>query len=61
MPATCRVIINRLAELLNSVRPLKIMRNSRHAKSANKKQYRIIRLFALVKSREFIAVPGASD
>lgn len=53
--------MKKLAALLNRVRPLKIMRNSMQPKSANKKQYSDIKLFARVNSNELIGVLGASD
>lgn len=61
MPPMCSVMMKRLAALLNSERPLKIIRNSIPPKTANNKQYRHIKLFARVNSRELMGVFGASD
>ena len=47
--------------LLNNVLPLKIMKNSTAPKSANKKQYRVNKLFAYSNSKDFIFVPGLRE
>ena len=61
MPAMWKHTSIKLIELLKRVLPLKIMKNSTAPKSANKKQYRVNKLFAYLNSKEFIFVPGLKE